>query len=82
MSWLVSKSTRRILSAMSSTERDRPTRQTTWPGEPPAAAVEDIVISDRNEVFVCFVADDIAMRREAEAALVAQPHYRSSKAHL
>jgi hypothetical protein len=48
-------------------ERDRPTRQTAWPGEPPAKAVEDIVISDREEDFVLFVVDDVMRRRKAEA---------------
>jgi len=49
-------------------ERDRPTRQTTWPGEPPADAVEDDVIGNRDEDFVQFVVDDVARRRDAEAA--------------
>jgi hypothetical protein len=49
-------------------ERDRPTRQTSWPGEPPADAVEDAVIPDREEDFVQFVFDDVARRRESEAA--------------
>ena len=49
-------------------ERDRPTRQTSWPGEPPAHAVEDMVIGDRDEDFVQFVVDDVARRRDDEAA--------------
>ena len=48
-------------------DRDRPTRQTAWPGEPTADTVEDTVISDRNEDFVLFVIDDVAERRRAEA---------------
>ncbi len=52
-------------------ERDRPTRQTAWPGEPPAGAVEDIVISDREEDFVQFVLADVAKRREAETEFYA-----------
>jgi hypothetical protein len=48
-------------------ERDRPTRQTAWPGEPPANAIEDIVISEREEDFVLFVVDDVMRRRKAEA---------------
>ena len=48
-------------------ERDRPTRQTSWPGEPPADPVEDIVIGDRDKDFVQFVVDDVTRRREAEA---------------
>lgn len=47
-------------------DRDRPTRQTTWPGEDPAGPVEDQVITDRDEDFVQFVLDDVAARRNAE----------------
>ncbi|WP_228479309.1 hypothetical protein [Microbacterium atlanticum] len=46
-------------------DRDRPTRQTSWPGEPPAGAIEDVVIPDRDEDFVQFVLSDIERRREA-----------------
>ena len=46
-------------------ERDRSTRQTSWPGEPPADAVEDVVIGNRDEDFVHFVVDDVARRRNA-----------------
>jgi len=53
-------------------ERDRPTRQTAWPGEPPADSVEDVVIGDRDEDFVQFVVEDIARRSEAEAAIYAR----------
>ena len=49
-------------------ERDRSTRQTAWPGEAPADAVEDVVIVDRDEDFVQFVVDDVVRRREAEAS--------------
>lgn len=52
-------------------DRDRPTRQTPWPGEAPAAAVEDRAIVDRDEDFVQFVFDDVASRREAEDAFYA-----------
>ncbi|WP_241992955.1 DUF4913 domain-containing protein [Cryobacterium frigoriphilum] len=52
-------------------ERDRSTRQTSWPGEPPADAVEDVIIGNRDEDFVQFVVDDVARRREAEATLYA-----------
>lgn len=47
-------------------DRDRPTRQTTWPGEEPAPPVDDIVIANRDEDFVQFVLDDTAARRRAE----------------
>ena len=49
-------------------ERDRSTRQTPWPGEPAADTVEDVVIRNRDENFVQFVVDDVARRREADAA--------------
>jgi hypothetical protein len=48
-------------------DRDRPTRQTAWPGERTAETVEDQVINDRDEDFVQFVTNDVARRRQAEA---------------
>ena len=50
-------------------ERDRPTRQTAWPGDPPADTLEDVVIGDRDEDFVLFVVEDVARRRDAETAI-------------
>ena len=47
-------------------DRDRPTRQTVWPGEEPAEPVEEIPITDRDADFVQHVLDDVARRREAE----------------
>lgn len=47
---------------------DRPTRQTSWPGDPPADSVEDLSIHDREEEFVNFVFEDVARRRTAETA--------------
>lgn len=52
-------------------ERDRLTRRTAWPGETPIDAVEEVVISNRDEDFVQFVVDDIAKRREAESVFQA-----------
>ncbi|MFH5211152.1 hypothetical protein [Antrihabitans spumae] len=49
-------------------DRDRPTRQTTWPGEEPAPPVEDVLIADRAEDFVQFVFEQVEARREAEEA--------------
>lgn len=49
-------------------ERDRPTRQTRWPGDPPTDAVEDIVIRNRDDDFVQFVSNDVTRRRNAEVA--------------
>lgn len=47
-------------------DRDRPTRQTAWPGEEPAQTIRDVVIEDRQADFVQFVFDDVAARRRAE----------------
>lgn len=47
-------------------DRDRPTRQTSWPGEKPAGPVEDIIISDREADFREFAAADVARRRQTE----------------
>lgn len=47
-------------------DRDRTTRQTTWPGEDPADPVEDRIIDNRDQDFVQFVLDDVAARRQAE----------------
>ena len=47
-------------------DRDRPTRQTVWPGEDPAEPVEDRIIANRDEDFVQFVLDVVAARKQAE----------------
>jgi hypothetical protein len=47
-------------------DRDRPTRQTTWPGETPIETSPEVVIVDRNADFYQFVADDVAARRRIE----------------
>lgn len=47
-------------------DRDRPTRQTVWPGEEPAAPIEEKPITDRDEDFVAFVIADVNRRRQAE----------------
>lgn len=52
-------------------DRDRPTRQTTWPGEEPADPVEDVFIADRDQDFVEYVAVHVAERRAAEDAFFA-----------
>jgi len=49
-------------------DHDRPTRQTTWPGEDPADPVEETAIQHRDEDFVQFVLDDLEQRRHAEEA--------------
>jgi hypothetical protein len=47
-------------------DRDRPTRQTAWPGEDFGEPVEDRIIADRDQDFVQFVLDDVEARRQAE----------------
>ncbi|MCT1607482.1 hypothetical protein M3B43_09115 [Nesterenkonia massiliensis] len=47
-------------------DRDRPTRQTSWPGEDPAPPVEDLTVEDRESEFVDFVRAEVAQRRQAE----------------
>lgn len=46
--------------------RDRPTRQTTWPGEVVGEASPEVEIVDRYSDFVQFVLDDVAARRRFE----------------
>ena len=44
--------------------RDRPTRQTIWPGEPPEDTADDeVAIANRREDFHWFVSDDVSARR-------------------
>jgi hypothetical protein len=52
-------------------DTDRPTRETSWPGEGPVAVIEDVAIVDRDEDFVNFVIADVERRREAERAFYA-----------
>ncbi|WP_134324953.1 hypothetical protein [Cumulibacter soli] len=47
-------------------DRDRPTRQTIWPGEKPAPPVEDVAISHREKEFVAFVLAEVATREASE----------------
>ncbi|MCL1872253.1 MAG: hypothetical protein FWF90_17830 [Promicromonosporaceae bacterium] len=44
-------------------DRDRPTRTTIWPGEPPQPVPVDQQITDRDADFAAFVDDDAASRR-------------------
>jgi len=48
-------------------DRDRPTRQTTWPGERPTDVGGEIEIRDRDEDFADFVHEDVLRRRRTEA---------------
>jgi len=58
--WVASSGTR--------LDRDRPTRQTAWPGEPTSDAVQETPTTDRDADFVEFVTTDIERRREVEQA--------------
>ncbi|WP_125100233.1 hypothetical protein [Leucobacter chromiireducens] len=58
--WVVTSGTR--------LDRDRPTRQTVWPGEEPQPPLEDETIPNRTEDFVAFVAADVQARQDIEDA--------------
>lgn len=47
-------------------DRDRPTRQTIWPGEEPATSSDETIITNRDSDFVDFVLADTRRRQEAE----------------
>ena len=47
-------------------DRDRPTRQTTWPGETVRESSPEVEIVDRYADFVQFVMEDVAARRRIE----------------
>ncbi len=47
-------------------DRDRPTRTTVWPGEPPEAIASDQAITDREADFARFVEDDAASRHRSD----------------
>jgi len=50
-------------------DRDRPMRQTLWPGEDPRPETGETAIENRDEDFVAFVIDDVTRRRTAEDLL-------------
>lgn len=52
-------------------DTDRPSRHTSWPGEPPQEPIEDEVVPDRNADFIDFVAADAAARQAIEDAFLA-----------
>lgn len=52
-------------------DTDRPSRHTSWPGEPPQETIEDEVIPDRNTDFIDFVAADAAARQAIEDEFLA-----------
>jgi hypothetical protein len=49
-------------------DRDRPTRQTYWPGEEPGPEPGETLIENRDQDFVDFVIADVNRRRAAEDA--------------
>ena len=51
--------------------RDRPTRQTTWPGEKPQPTHDESIITDRDADFVQYVIDQVNERQAAEDAFCA-----------
>jgi hypothetical protein len=53
-------------------DRDRPTRQTVWPGESAADAVQYDAISDRDDDFASTVVEDVKRRRSTQAEFYAQ----------
>lgn len=55
-----------VSTAGSRLDRDRPTRQTAWPGEPPVEPPPEVEIVDRHADFVTFVLDDVTARRRIE----------------
>lgn len=61
--WVAASGTRR--------DRDRPTRQTFWPGEEQTQQVVEETITDREADFVQFVLDEVAARQRAEEAFFA-----------
>lgn len=54
-------------------DRDRPTRQTYWPGEEPGAEPAETRIVNRDQDFVDFVSEDVARRRAAEELFTQRP---------
>ena len=54
-------------------DRDRPTRQTAWPGEPPIEPKPEAEIVDRYADFIQFVLDDVAARKRIEEQVRAAP---------
>lgn len=48
-------------------DRDRPTRQSTWPGEDPIETEPERVVANRDEDFVQFALDDVRSRANARA---------------
>lgn len=58
-------------------DRDRPTRQATWPGEGPAASPMEHPIENRSTDFEAFVVDDLTKRRQLEDEARVSAHQRA-----
>lgn len=54
-------------------DRDRPTRQSPWPGEEPTQPRPEVVLEHREADFVQFVLEDVAARRRIEDRVRAAP---------
>jgi len=50
-------------------DRDRPTRQTRWPGETPEPSGDEVEIHDRPRDFADVVSADAARRRQAQSTV-------------
>ena len=70
--WVAASGTRR--------DRDRPTRQTPWPGEEQPPQIAEQVVTDRDADFVQFVLDQVAARQAAEDAFFASIDMHASEA--
>ena len=71
--WVTSSGTR--------LDRDRPTRQTTWPGEASAEHALETVITDRDADFVQYVLDQVEARQQAEDAFYASIDENTGEIH-
>ncbi|GAA1989976.1 hypothetical protein [Microbacterium pumilum] len=58
-------------------DRDRATRQTSWPGEDPVPTIAEAPIHDRSADFRSFVVEDVARRRAVEDTFIAADASRS-----
>lgn len=60
-------------------DRDRPTRQTVWPGEDQTIDIVEHVITDRDADFVEFVLEKVQERQAAEDAFFASIDERTGE---
>jgi hypothetical protein len=69
--WVAASGTRR--------DRDRPTRQTPWPGEEHSQEVVEQVIHDREADFIEFVLEQVRAREAAEDAFYANIDFETGE---